>query len=36
MALTDELKILDDNMIKTEKQLKYLHYHQQNWISMNI
>ena len=43
MTLTDELKILDDKIknnqaqvIQIEKQLRFLHYHLKNWISMNI
>ena len=34
MRLTDELKIVVDKI--RVKQLKYLHYHLKNWISMNI
>ena len=43
MKLTDEIKLLMTrlkqiklNIVYTEKQLKFLHYHIQNWISMNI
>ena len=43
MKLTDELEILDDKIKANqsqydleEKQLKFLHYHLKNWISMNI
>ena len=30
MTLADELKTLDDKIL--EKQLKFLHYHQKNWL----
>ena len=43
MALTDELKILDDKIktnqaqfIQIEKQLRFHYYHLKNWITMNI
>ena len=43
MTLTDELKIIDGKIKANQDQYgsdreaaKFLHYHQKNWINMNI